>query len=194
MLTTLQRDFSFKQKWKIWKNFRAQEPVSLAPGHSLKNSYCSSTGCKAWVAKWVGIHLAFSGWLWDGNCYGHHPFSIVRTSSKLGFRGRRWVLEWSKLPIPPSAQQLQLGSEDLPGVGRCCITILIKKPVWIEPSGQILSERNFLLCSSPEKKIDFSCFFSFLGLNSFTVQGVQKFTRKNPTRNRKGSEQKPKEQ
>lgn len=120
-------------------------------------------------------------------------FSIVRTSSKLGFRGRRWVLEWSKLTILPSPQQLQLGSEDLLGVCWCCIASLIKKPVWIEPAGQILSERNFLLCSSPEKKNGLFLFLLFFGLNSFTVRGVHKFTRKNPTRNRKGSEQKPKE-
>lgn len=143
MLTTLVKGFLFQAEIE-----KTSEHKNLSPWHP-------DIHLKACVAKWVGIHLAFNGWLWDGNCYGHHPFSIVRTSSTLGFRGRWWVLEWSKLTILLSPQQLQLGSEDLPGVGRCCIACLIKKPVWIEPSGQILSERNFLLCSSPEKNWTF---------------------------------------
>lgn len=49
------------------------------------------------------------------------------------------VLERNKLKTPPPRQH-QLGPEDLLGVSRCCVTSLIKKLVWIQPSGQISSE------------------------------------------------------
>lgn len=39
--------------------------------------------------------------------------------------------------------QRQLGSENLPGICEHRVASLIKKPVWIEPSGQILPEMKF---------------------------------------------------
>lgn len=50
-----------------WKSEKTSEHKNLSSWHL-------DIHLKVWVAKWVGIHLAFSGWLWDGNCYGHHPF------------------------------------------------------------------------------------------------------------------------